>query len=211
MASPNFDELHARFSRAIEDPVTAATAASDGDVSSASRSDYLNRSINEFVQDVYRLIGRQRTQKALQGMVDTQAITIASAGVSAETTYQNLPLEFVKVGSTNKYILRHSKPDLDNFRDVHIDYAYVIEAGKLYVYELGVIVNAGTGTFYHVGYRNDLVAVDAGGAGDTTLPKQFWDAVVELAVRFYYLDIGIPDMAKSEKYTATMMLLAKSA
>lgn len=211
MASPNFDELHARFSRAIEDPITAATAASDGEmITSATRTDYLMRAINEFAQEVYRLIGKDRTRKFLQEMVVEEAIgSISSSGVSLSALYQNLPLEFVKTGNTYRYIFSPSKSRLDGYRDPHVDYAFAIEGGKIYVYELGVAMNAGAGTLAHIGYSSALTANHA--SLDTTLPKQYWDAVVELAVSQFYLDLNLPDKAVRDRYTAMLTLLAKGA
>jgi len=211
MASPKFDELHARLSRAIEDPVTAATAANDGDVSSASRSDYLNRAIHGFAQDVYYLLGREKTRSILQNMITLQAVTITGSDTVTANVYQNLPIDFKKTGNTFKYIFSHSKSDLDNYRNPHLDYAFVIEGQKIYIYELGVVQAAGAGTFYHVGYRVDLTAADAGGFGDTSLPTEFYDIVVELAVSLYYMDIGQEDKAKRDKYNAMLALIAKNA
>lgn len=211
MASPKFNELHARFSRAIEDPITAATASTDGDVSAASRSDYLNRATNEFVQNAYALLGKDKARTALHDMIDTQSVAIASAGVAVEATYQNLPLDFIKTGSTAKYIYFPNKSSLDTYRNPHIDYAYVVEGGSIYVYENGSIINAGNGTLYHIGYRVDHTGLDTGGTGDTTLPVRLYDIVVELAVSLYYLDIGQDDKAVRERYKQMLALFVKNA
>lgn len=176
MPSPNFDILHTRFANSIEDPVaTAGTAGVQFTV--AQRSGYINRAIQEIQTLVYEGRGKDEARRILQSQVDSQAVSFASAGVAVEASYINKPLSLTKSGSTSIFMLHPRKEELDTNVNPNISAAYVIEAGKIYAYESGVILNSGTGTFLHLGKDEGTQ-----GTTDVLITQDLWDYVVDLAV-----------------------------
>lgn len=207
MASPNFNELHARLSRQVEDPVAAASAATDGGIlSSAVRSDYLNRATREFLQNAYLILGVAKMRKLFQTVLTTQAIgTFDSAGTTL-TNYIELPIDLVKTGDTSKFVYWPNKSELDNYENPHVNNAYAIEGGKLYAYQDGTVLSSGAGTFYHISYI-DLVADDS--SNDTLIPSIFYDTVVDYAVSYYLAETGKTDELRATRIQNTLKSLAQ--
>jgi len=185
MATPNFDILHLRFARKIDDRV--ATAATDGVVYSIlRRTDYLNQGSNFLQTSIYNMLGASAAGRVLQSIVSEQAINpFSSSGVSVATTYNNMPVELVKTGATDTFRYVESKGDLDNVFTPFSYSAFTIQGGKLYAYQAGTILNSGTGTFRFL--KNDE---GVQGTTDISISKQFWDAIVDMAISFALTDNG---------------------
>jgi len=210
MASPNFDELHARLSRQVEDPVTAASVTAGTDTPqillTAVRSDYLNRATREFLQAAYLIIGKEKMRKIFQAMLTSQAIADFLAAGVAITSYLELPIDLVMTGNTSKFIFWPNKSELDNFQNPHLTASYAIEGTKLYAYLNGTILGTGdgAGTFYHIGYTD----LTANAASDTTLPKLFWDTVVDYAVSFFLAETGKADELRANRIQLALKTLS---
>ena len=177
----------------------------------AQRSDYINRAINDFVHLVYSLVDKAKARTIFQPLVDTQAVTFASAGVTPESTYNNMPLALTKSGSTKRFTYHPRKDDLDNDTIPHIgDAAFVVEADKIYAYDAGTILSSGTGTFYHLKKDEGIQ-----GTTDVSIPSVWWDTVVDMACGLYFSEIGdlgsLPIRAERVKITLAKILGAGGA
>lgn len=205
MPSPNFDELHARFSRAIEDPVAVADVTAGTDtpikVSSAVRSDYLNRATREFLAQAYLMLGPEGMRKLFQAMVIIQTPTFASGGTAVGADYLELPIDLTRDSYTDVFVYWPAKSDLDNIRNVHLDHAFAVEAGKIYAYADYAQITSGTGKFYYIGYTD----LTANASTDTALPKAFWDIVVDMAVMLYLTEVNKTDEPRGERIRQALM------
>lgn len=184
MASPNFDTIHLRLSRYLNDAV--ATASTDGSqFTSAQRSDYLNRASSYLQTSIYTIGGRDVARSILQSILKTQSFTFSNAGVAVASDYNNFPIALSKVSSTILYQYWERKEELDANVNPNIASAYTVENGKIYAYESGVILNAGTGNFKYL-------TNDAGvqGTTDIAISPNLWDTIVDLAASFAFDEIG---------------------
>lgn len=190
MATPNLDELHLRFSRAVEDPVESAPA--DGkQFTVEDREDYINRAVNNLILDCYAMAGPDRVRDIFQGMVSSQAISFSSAGVALEDDANNIvemlvPISLTKSGSTSVFVFHGRKEELDTDTLPHITAAaYTIFGNTLYAYQSGSILNSGTGTFYYIkkalGIQDDT---------DIAVSPGLFDAIVDYASTLSFEDTG---------------------
>lgn len=205
MPSPNFDGLHLYLSRKVQDPVAAA--ATDGSVlSSAMRTDYLNRA-NNFIQMVVQQAGREYVNRFLNGLVKTQAIVWAAAGTSLATDYkQYLSCQYTpSVG--NPVLLRFVGPSwkivLDNDQNRNYDAAYTILDGKIYGYYNFSQLATGNGVLYYM--RSDSRASN-GDTLDIAIDSLWYDTIVDLAASFAHEDRGNVDFAQMNSKRISMVM-----
>jgi hypothetical protein len=188
--TPNIDNLHVRFSRAVEDPVE--TASADGkQFSIEDREDYINRAVNDLVLDTYAMAGSDRVRDVFQGLISTQAISFSSAGVALEDDDNEIiellvPVSLTKSGSSSVFVHHGRKEELDSNIVPHITAAaYTIYANLLYAYESGTILNAGTGTFFYI-----KKSFGEQGVTDIQVSPGLFDAIVDYAATLAFEDTG---------------------
>ena len=192
MASANFDELHLRLSRKIFD--SNATAAAAGEkLTSAQRTDYLNRA-NRFIQQM--VVVADKVGDFLGGLIATQSITFDSGGVSVASDYA-YPVNLYKASSPQfRYIKPSEKPSLDGNFDLNEKNAFTVMGNKIFAYENGAVLTSGTGTFYYV--KNDQRA-SSGDTNDIDINSIWYDCVVDIAASFYFEDRGEKTFADANK------------
>lgn len=209
MATPNLDQLHLRFSRAVEDPIESANA--DGkQFTVADREDYINRAVNNLILDAYSMAGPDRVRDIFQGMVSTQAVTFSSSGVildddSGDIIELLVPIALTKSGSTSVFVYHGRKEELDTDVLPHITAAaYTISANLLYAYQSGSILNAGTGTFFYI--KKALGVQDT---TDINISPGLFDAVVDFASTLAFEDTGdlASAQARAERVKMTRQVL----
>lgn len=183
MASTNFDILHLRFARRVDDAVASASTAG-AKFTVANRSDYLNRASKVFQRKMFETKGATMTRILLSSIEGTQSVTaFAAAGFTVPTDYTEIPLALVKTGSTAHFKYEPRKDILDNNKDANLVAAYTIFAGKLYAYQNGAILTSGAGTFYYI--KNDE---GTQGTTDIAINAQYWDEIVSIAVEMALTD-----------------------
>lgn len=188
MATPLYDDIDMRVSRALEDPVSYTAgggAATAGKVYTvAQRQELINRA-NVYLQSfLYNKFDTDGVKRILQSTVKTASITFASAGTSVASDYNNMPIGLTKDSSTATYVYVQNKLDADNDVNKNLSYIFTVEAGKIYVYirSAGTLTkqSSGTGVFYYL--ASDQVTQNS--ATDILLSRQFWDVLRDLAVWF---------------------------
>ena len=185
MASANHDANHVALSIRIQDPVSAA--ATDGaEVSSARRNVYLNKA-NKFIQLAIWQLGKEFIFKYLSGLKKTQAInTWSSSGTTLATDYHYwIECQY----DTGPVILTFhgSKMELDANVNPNYGNAFTIDAGKIYGYLAGTILNAGTGKLFYI--QNDTRA-QAGDTADISIDALWYDPLIDIAASFHFEDKG---------------------
>lgn len=207
MATPLYDEIDLRVSRALDDPVNYTAgggAATAGKIYSvAARQDFINRAnidLQSFIWNKFLAelgdteAARNVVRRILQSVVKSVSTgTFASAGITilgVATDFNNMAIALSKTGSTASFVFKANKLDLDNNVDRNVTNAWTIESGKLYAYQSGAVLTAGTGTLYYL--AADQVTQNS--STDILLSRQFWDVLRDLAC--YY--------ALSERPTATL-------
>lgn len=192
MATPTFNAMHLRFSNRLNDAV--GSAASDGDIfSSVERERYMNQANNFIQTTIFYGIGSAKARTILQSLLKTQAITFASAGVAVATDYNNMPVALTKDASTLMFSYWPRKEELDNNVHANVQNAFTVELSKIYTYEAGVILNAGTGVLRYI--QKDQITTD--GATDIALSSQFHDTVIDIAVSYALEEIGEMESASA--------------
>jgi hypothetical protein len=187
--TPISNALNIRLGQKLGDPPTAgvdngATAAVNGvDFTATQRNLALNQAYNELA---VRLLATHGELAAVmcEGLVATQAVTFAAAGVTINKDY----IRYLRlVGSTSLQFVLKSKAFLDNDQDPYIDRAYALEGGKLYAYirSAGTLTlqSSGTGTFYYI--KSDRKSTSTGAdvavntAPDTTIDQNWLEWCME--------------------------------
>jgi hypothetical protein len=207
MASPLFDALHLKLSRKLTDPVAAA-ATDGGEVSSALRTDYLNRA-NKFIQMLLWTTKPDLFETYLQGLIATSSITFASAGAAlpsdfsyAITLQQDSPVRKLKWFEPSRKIeldmatvSANSNPFFSN--------CFTILGNKIYAYQAGTILSSGTGTFYYI--KNDQRA-SSGDSSDIMIDAIWHETLVDLAASYHYSDKKEITLQKASEDRATLVL-----
>jgi hypothetical protein len=192
MPSPLHDANHLALARKIQDPV--ATASTDGQYTSLYRNDLLNRA-NKMIQLVLRSLGKEAINRHLNGLRATQAITWTSGGVSLAVDYSYF-IECQKDGTPPVVLTPyHSKMELDAASNPTVPNAFVIQGGKIYGYQNGVILNAGAGTLYYI--KTDARA-SANDTNDIAIDSLWYDSIVDIAASFYFEERGDLSSAKAQ-------------
>ena len=215
MASANFDALHLKLSRKIFDPVAAA--ATDGsEVTSALRTDYLNRA-NKFIQ--FFLYGfdkdptRKLTQKLLSGLVSTQSITFAVGGDAVASDFSYALSCYYYTGATSLTIhpLMEVRPDqfVPAFRNAFIKDTFTIYGGSLYGMYNQSALTSGSGILYYI--ANDQRA-SSGDTSDIAIDAIWYESLVDLAATYHFEDKGKLDFAAAqEKRTQLVLAIINAA
>jgi hypothetical protein len=196
MASANFDALHLRLSRKIDDPVAAA--ATDGsEVTQALRTDLLNRANRVIQNRVLTMAAGDWTQRRdvvmryIPGLVTTQSITWASGSATLASDFSY----WVECRDSTAGLMTYhpSKAELDGNLNSNIDAAFAILGTSIYGYDNGsAIGNGATGTLYYV--KTDARASN-GDTNDITIDGIWFDMVVDIAALLYHEEKGDFDRA----------------
>lgn len=178
--TPISNALNIALANHLGDTVTTgaddgATAATDGtDFSATHRNLILQQAYKELATRLITKFGAKGAGFACEGLVATQAITFASAGTSVNKDYI-VPLDLLQ--TTNMFTVR-SKAFLTQDKDPYTDYAFAVEASKLYGYirTSGTLTlqSSGTSTLYYI--KEDRlakgtvlsIAIAVAGSGYTT-------------------------------------------
>lgn len=188
-----FNTLHLKLSRRLRDAVSAAV--DDGlEFSSTLRTDYLNQAVNHLIFQVYHAdpsLTKSWAREKLQSVMKVQAIAFSSSGVAVASDYGDMAITVTKMGSQKIFAFHPRKSELDTNVNPNLNAAFVVEADKLYVYEDGVVLNAGTGTFWY------LPRITGAVGGTIALSEQFEDTVVDIAVTYALSDKNKLDQAQA--------------
>ena len=207
MSSPLFDDLHVKLSRKLTDPVAAA--ATDGaEVTSALRTDYLNRA-NKFIQMLLWTNKPDLFETYLQGLIATSSVTFASTGAAlpsdfsyAITLQQDSPVRKLKWFEPSRKI-ELDMATVASANNPFFSNCYTILGNKIYAYQSGVILSSGTGTFYYI--KNDQRA-SSGDSSDIAIDAIWYETLVDLAASYHYSDKKEITLQKASEDRATLVL-----
>lgn len=187
--TPVSNNLVIRLANMLDDALliggdNGITASTDGLVFTATvKNQRLNEGYRWLCNELLARLSKDDVYRRAQGLIATQAITFASAGVTVNMDYISL---FRLVDSAGVPYQFGSKADFDSDKQFFINNAYSVESGKIYAYTrtAGVLtlLDAGTATFYY--FKADRIVpttgvdVDVNTAPDTTLDQQWLDPVM---------------------------------
>lgn len=195
MASPLFDALHLKLARLVDDPVAAA-ATNGSELTSALRTEYLNRA-NKYIQSVIWPMGRQVVEKYLRGLVAVSGTAFSSGTRTLPTDYSYW-LALYKYGTYDHAmwvdpsqvtagLLANRNPD--------ITVAFTIYGGSIYAYDLAVAISDAAHAFWYV--KNDQMT-SSGNATDISIDSIWYDTLVDLAAAYHFAEKG--DAPKAELF-----------
>ena len=207
MSSPIFDNLHVILSRKLTDPVSVATA-DGGEVSSALRTDYLNRA-NKFVQMLLWTSKPDLFETYLQGLIATSPVNFLLAGAALPSDYsyyialqQNSPIRRLKWFEPSRKI-ELDMGVISGANNPFFSNCFTILGNKIYAYQQGNALASGTGALYYL--KNDQRA-SANDSADISIDPIWYETLVDLAASYHYSDKKEITLQKASEDRATLVL-----
>lgn len=200
MATDNFNNLSILLSRKIFDPV-AAVGTDGTEVTSALRTDYLNRA-NRFIQAALWSAGKDVIQRVAPGLVKLLAASFHS------TNGQDVPSDYVfpvsaSIDSPVTPLLWFDpslKPVMDGNLNPNMQDAWTSWGGHFWAYVDGAGYT-GAGKVYYI--QSDQVTV---GGTDIALDSYLWECLLDIAASYHFQDKGELNQVQASvlRWTAIM-------
>ena len=207
MSSPLYDSLHLKLSRKLTDPVSVATA-DGGEVSSALRTDYLNRA-NRFIQMLLWTSKPDQIETYLQGLIGTAPVTFSASGVALPADYSYyLSLQANSPVRKLKWFEPSRRTELDmattpSANNPYYSNCFTIMGNLIYAYQQGTILSSGSGTLYYIKNDQRLAANDT---LDISIDPIWHETLIDLAASFHYGDKKESTLEKMNSDRASMVL-----
>jgi len=189
MASTNFDALNVQLSRMIEDPVAAATT--DGD---QYTSGYRDNLLNKACRDLQKRWAAEGNDDALRQYLNTEAQSLSSS-TKALSSWTGDVLTIRSVYNSTDEVIPYPvanglKEEAQTGNNRYLSVTANTSLGqKYYVNANAFFLLGGTATssirLTYVKKHATLAANDAGGAGDITIPNQYWEDVLREAFKIF--------------------------
>jgi hypothetical protein len=192
MASPLFDALHLKLGRLVDDPVAAA-ATNGGELTSALRTEYLNRA-NKYIQSVIWPMGRAVVEKYLRGLIAVSGTATVSGARALPTDYSYW-LAFYEYGTYTQGVWvdpSQLTQGTANNPNPDIVVYFTIYGGNLYAYNETSTVADAAHAFWYV--KNDQRA-SSGDTADISIDSIWYDTLVDLAASYHFSEKGSADKA----------------
>jgi len=191
MASPLYDALSVELSRTLEDAV--ATAGVSGDQhTSAYRDTLLNKACRS-LQLKWIAAGND---DALRQYLNTEAQSLVGSTLALSSwTGDVLAIKSAYNTTDEKIVypvLNDLKEEAQIGNNIYLSTTASSGIDKYYINANAFFLLGGTATsairLTYIKKHTTLAALDAGGAGDITIPSQYWEEVLKEAFRIFAME-----------------------
>lgn len=184
MASPNWDQLSIDLSKKIGDAVAAATTSGDT-YTSAERDLFLNKAHRRWLLKQVE----EQNWNALRGYMNREAKTLSNNVLALSSWTGGVAAILSAFNVTDSLYVRRLPDGYDGVASAGLNIYYTPSTTNQFWKQEGSVfrlLDGGTTTgdsirLEYIKQHTNLAANDAGGNGDTLVPSQYFDEILDLA------------------------------